>query len=146
MNSTSKRRARRLNIQKTVSIASFLLLPVTLNCFSPYLVIDGLFHGVMAGAFFVWLAFLLSGLFAGRAACGYICPYGGLQTALNEWRKKPLRLITHLKPVRYVLGLIWLGFIVYPLVANAKWPEVQLFYLTENYISVDNWAKRFSWR
>lgn len=73
-------------------------------------------------------------------------PLRGLADSVKRMAEKPLRLITHLKPVRYVLGLIWLGFIVYPLVANAKWPEVQLFYLTENYISVDNWAKRFSWR
>lgn len=140
-NRISGRPAGGMNIRKTVSIASFVLLPVTLNYFSPYLIIDGLFHGVLAGAFFVWGAFLLSGLIAGRAACAYICPYGGLQTALDEWRGKPLRLITQLKPVRYVLGVIWLAFIFYPLLGPGKGLDAEPFYLTEAYVSVDGWGK-----
>ncbi|AHV96532.1 hypothetical protein PSAB_08000 [Paenibacillus sabinae T27] len=65
---------------------------------------------------------------------------GVIQYVLN-WREKPLRLITQLKPVRYVLGGIWLVFIVYQFGAIARWLKAQPFYLTENYISVDNWAK-----
>jgi len=127
--------------RKIASISFFLLLPVLLNYFSPYLIIDGLFQGVFAGAFFVWLAFLLSGLVVGRAACAYVCPYGGLQTALDEWRRKPLKVITHLRGVRYALGIIWVIFILFPLVKRAKLPEIQPFYLTEGYISVDTWGK-----
>ncbi|MNB63355.1 putative electron transport protein YccM [compost metagenome] len=141
LNGVPDRRVRRIGIRKSVSLASLVLLPVTLNYFSPYLIIDGLFHGVLAGAFFVWAGFFLSGLIAGRAACAYICPYGGLQTALDEWTHKPLRPITHLKPVRYVLAVIWLAFILYPLLKSAGVLQVQPLYLTEGIVSVDNWGK-----
>lgn len=51
---------------------------------------------------------------------------GFIQYVLN-WREKPLRLITQLKPVRYVLSGIWLAFIIYLFAANAIWLKAQPF-------------------
>lgn len=70
--------------RKWILLLSFLLLPATLNYFSPYLIIAGLFEGVISGAFIVWSTFFVTSLIFGRAACAYVCPYGGLQMMLDK--------------------------------------------------------------
>jgi polyferredoxin len=57
------------------------LFPVTINYFSPYIIIDGASQGVVAGSFITFALLFLVSLFLGRAFCGWICPAGGLQ----EW-------------------------------------------------------------
>jgi polyferredoxin len=69
----------------------FLLLPVTLNYFSPYLIIDGIIHRIAAGSFFIWVSMFITSLFFGRAFCAYICPYGGLQMVADVAINKPLK-------------------------------------------------------
>lgn len=118
-----------------------LLLPVTLNYFSPYLIIDGLINKVAAGAFFVWLAMLITSLFFGRAFCAYVCPYGGLQMITDLVLQKPLKQIPLLRKVRYVLGYIWFGIILIAFISNIGSMKIDFFYLTESFVSVDNIQK-----
>ena len=119
----------------------FLFLPITLNYFSPYVIIDGLFNKVAAGAFFVWLLMFVTSLFFGRAFCAYMCPYGGLQMLSNLVLKKPLKEISWLRKLRYVLGFIWAGTILAALIMNITKLKINFFYLTESFISVDGIAK-----
>jgi ferredoxin-type protein NapH len=118
-----------------------LLLPVTLNYFSPYLIIDGLINKVAAGAFFVWLAMFITSLFFGRAFCAYVCPYGGLQMTTDLVLQRPLKQIPWLRKVRYILGLIWLGAILIAFISNIGSIKIDFFYLTESFASVDNIQK-----
>ena len=118
-----------------------LLLPVTLNYFSPYLIIDGLINKVAAGAFFVWLAMFITSLFFGRAFCAYVCPYGGLQMTMDLVLQKPLKQIPWLRKVRYVLGFIWIGTILIAFISNIGSMKIDFFYLTESFVSVDNIQK-----
>jgi polyferredoxin len=119
----------------------FLLLPVTLNYFSPYLIIDGLINKIAAGAFFVWLVMFITSLFLGRAFCAYVCPYGGLQMTTDLVLQKPLKQIPWLRKVRYVLGFIWLGTILIAFISNIGLIKIKFFYLTESFVSVDNIQK-----
>ena len=119
----------------------FLLLPVTLNYFSPYLIIDGLAHGILAGAFFMWLLMFMSSLFVGRAFCSYICPYGGLQMTVDAAIKKPLKQIPWLKKARMVLGLLWIVPIILLTALKLTSLSPNFFYLTESFVSVDNIIK-----
>jgi polyferredoxin len=118
-----------------------LLLPVTLNYFSPYLIIDGLINKVAAGAFFVWLAMFITSLFFGRAFCAYVCPYGGLQMTTDLVLQKPLRQIPWLRRVRYTLGFIWLGAILIAFISSIGSIKIDFFYLAESFVSVDNFQK-----
>ncbi|WP_438445817.1 4Fe-4S binding protein [Gorillibacterium sp. sgz5001074] len=127
--------------RKLLLWTSFLLLPVSLNYFSPYLIIEGLFRGIIAGAFIVWGLFFLSSLLFGRAACSYVCPYGGLQMSMDKVLQKPLKEVRWLRTFRYGLGLVWVIFIVYPLAVHASHLRMEPLYLTENIISADNAQK-----
>ncbi|WP_438433801.1 4Fe-4S binding protein [Gorillibacterium sp. sgz500922] len=122
---------------------SFVLLPVTLNYFSPYLILDGLFRGILAGAFLVWAGFAVTSLFVGRAACAYICPYGGLQMTMDRAFGRPLRQVRWLRSFRYLLGLVWAALILYPLIEGAVRDTLTLspLYLTEHIISADSASK-----
>ncbi|MBC8078809.1 MAG: 4Fe-4S binding protein [Gorillibacterium sp.] len=127
--------------RRTLLWFSFLLLPVSLNYFSPYLIIDGLFHGIIGGAFLVWSGFFLSSLVFGRAACSYVCPYGGLQMTMDKVLGKPLKQVPFLRGFRIGLGLVWALFILYPLVDHLSGLRLNPLYMTESGISADNWAK-----
>lgn len=72
---------RRPEIRKAIILTSFLLFPITINYFSPYLIIDGASQGIIAGSFITFALFFLVSLFLGRAFCGWACPAGGVQ----EW-------------------------------------------------------------
>ena len=73
---------KRQNVRKAMVIISFLLFPVVIFYFSPYLIVMGAIEGIAAGSFIMFgLQFVLS-IFLGRSLCGYVCPVGGLQECL----------------------------------------------------------------
>lgn len=118
-----------------------LLLPVSLNYFSPYIIIDGLANKVLAGAFFVWFSMFISSLFVGRAFCSYICPYGGLQMTVDRVLCKPLKQMPWMRVMRIVLGVLWITPIIILTVLNAGKAQINFLYLTETFVSVDNVMK-----
>jgi polyferredoxin len=128
-------------IRRSLLLLSFILLPVTLNYFSPYLIVAGLFEKVIGGAFVTWMLFLLSSLIFGRAACAYVCPYGGLQMLIDRFHGRKLKQIAWLRWVKYGLGFIWVSAIIIPLILVAGQKQFNMLYLTENLVSVDHWSK-----
>jgi polyferredoxin len=132
---------RSQKIRRFILLLSFILLPATLNYFSPYLIIAGLFEKVIGGAFVIWLLFLLSSLVLGRAACSYVCPYGGLQMLIDKFHGKNLKQIGWLRWFKYGLGVIWLAAIIVPLALIGGQKQFNMLYMTENFVSVDHWGK-----
>lgn len=128
-------------MRKFCLFVMFLLLPVTLNYFSPYLIIDGIVNRVAAGAFFIWGIMFISSLFIGRAFCSYVCPYGGLQMILDRMINKPLKRVKGLKYLKNILGAVWIGIIVILLIKSKGFERIDFFYLTEKFVSVDGWIK-----
>lgn len=126
------------NKRRGLLFCMFLLLPVTLNYFSPYIILDGLANKLLAGAFFVWLLMFVSSLFVGRAFCAYICPYGGLQMTMDLAIQKPLKEVPWLRILRYVLGIAWIAPIILLTMKNAASMKIDFLYLTKNFVSVDN--------
>jgi len=73
--------AMRQKIRKALLLVSFLLFPVTINYFSPYIIMDGASQGIIAGSFITFTLLFFVSLFFGRAFCGWVCPGAGIQ----EW-------------------------------------------------------------
>lgn len=132
---------KKQKIRRSILLLSFILLPATLNYFSPYLIIAGLFEKVIGGAFVIWMLFLLSSLIFGRAACAYVCPYGGLQMLIDKFHGKKLKKLSWLRWVKYGLGVVWISAIVIPLILVTGSKQFNMLYLTENFVSVDQWGK-----
>jgi polyferredoxin len=130
------KRLRRVSL-----LLMFLLLPVTLNYFSPYLIIDGIANGIASGAFFIWMFMFTTSLIFGRAFCAYICPYGGLQMVADAVLQKPLKEVKVLRKLKLALGLVWVSAIVSLLIIFKGFDKVDFLYLTESFVSVDNLIK-----
>jgi polyferredoxin len=61
---------RRQKIRKAIILISFLLFPITINYFSPYIIIDGAAQGIITGSFITFGLLFIVSLFFGRAFCG----------------------------------------------------------------------------
>lgn len=127
--------------RRSLLMFSFLFLPITLNFFSPYLIIDGLVSKVITAAFITWSLMFLTSLIFGRAFCAYVCPYGGLQVITDGVIQKQLKRIKGLKIMKHIMGIIWLTVIITLLIVNINSLKINVLYLTEKGVSVDNIEK-----
>lgn len=128
---------KRQGIRKGILICSLLLFPLTLYYFSPYLILQGLAEGVLAGSFFVFLGMFLFSLVFGRLFCGWVCPAGGLgeclilaQDAKHKGGKRNW--------VKFGIWLPWLLGIAYFFLLNRNHLKADFLYQTESGISVLN--------
>ena len=131
-----KRQRRR----RLLLVASFLAFPITLNYFSPYLMTKGTLEHVATASLLVWGAVFASSLVLGRAFCGWICPFHGLQLLWEKAADKPLRRIRYLRAVKYALWGVWVMAVLGLAVAFGGWRRVDLLYMTPIGVSVDSAA------
>ncbi|HGJ67118.1 TPA: 4Fe-4S binding protein [bacterium] len=69
---------KRQLIRRALILISFLLFPITIFYFSPYLIIMGASEGIVSGSFIMFSSMFVLSLFFGRLFCGWACPAGGL--------------------------------------------------------------------
>lgn len=128
---------KRQKVRKFLAILSFLLFPVTIYYFSPYLIIQGASEGIITGSFIVFSAMLLASLFFGRAFCGWLCPAGGLQECLalvsGKKAKGGRRNWT-----KYAIWIPWIAIIATISIAAGGFRKIDFLYQTTNGISVAN--------
>ena len=126
---------KRQNIRKGIAIGSFLLFPIIIFYFSPYIIIMGALEGIVVGSFIMFsLQFLLSLLF-GRSPCGYVCPVGGLQECLmlvndNKVKNRKANLI------KYCLWIPWLITIAVLFVRAGGFLGFDFFFFIEHGVSL----------
>jgi polyferredoxin len=116
--------------------SAMFLFPLTLNYFSPYVSIDGAMAGIVSGSVFVFALQFLSGVFLGRAWCGWLCPVAGISEVaarVNDRRVNVKRLAV----IRYAVFGVWFAILVASFVLAGGVKGVDPLHLTERYISVD---------
>lgn len=123
-------------VRKAILLLSMLVFPLTLNYFSPYLIVQGSFAGIASGSFLLFAALFLTSLIFGRAFCGWICPAGGLQKACGEINVKPTG--PRQNRIKYWIWTPWMGAILAGFVSAGGIGKVQPFYFTDHGISVSN--------
>ncbi len=128
---------KRQTIRKSIIFISFLLFPVTMWYFSPYMIIEAASQHIINGSFIVFSIMLAASMFLGRVWCGYLCPGGGLQeccsrindgTAKQGWRNN----------IKYVIWVLWMTGVVSTFVLGKNNVSVNFFFGTEHGISVSN--------
>jgi len=112
----------------------FLLFPLTIWYFSPYLILMGASEGIATGSFFVFIGLFVSALFFGRFFCSWICPVGFLGDALLSVTDK--KVGKRLKYVKYSIWIPWLAAIVYFFIRAGGVRTVNVLYMTDRGISV----------
>lgn len=124
-------------VRKTILLISFILFPITLYYFSPYLIIEALTQQVIAGSFIVFTLMLFGSVLFGRLFCGWACPAGGLQEASAIINNRKVT-IKKAKNVKYLIWLPWISIISILLFLAKDNLRIDFFYQTWYGISVSD--------
>lgn len=124
----------RQQVRKALVITSFLLFPITIFYFSPYLPVVGSFEGVIVGSFVLFFAMFISSLFIGRLFCGWICPAGGLQECLFAVKDKKVSQKYNL--IKFLIWLPWILLIAFAAFQAGGYKRIDLWYHTTNGVSI----------
>jgi ferredoxin-type protein NapH len=126
----------RQKIRLILVFVSLLLFPITLNFFSPYVSIDGAMNGLISGSVLVFAGQFISGLFLGRAWCGWLCPVAGLSELGMSVSKRPAS-VRKLAVVRYSIFGLWFSVLVACFIFSGGIKGIDPLHLTERFVSVD---------
>lgn len=132
---------RRQRTRKGLLVLSFLLFPLIMNYFSPYVIIDGAAQGTASGSMVVFGLLFLSALFLGRLWCGWACPAGGLGEICFSINSQPVRS-RRLGWGKWLVWVPWMGVIIWAAASAGGLRTVDFFMSTENGISVSGQPDR----
>ncbi|MCL2322555.1 MAG: 4Fe-4S binding protein [Oscillospiraceae bacterium] len=125
----------RQRFRKLILIVSLLFFPITLYYFSPALIINSGFEGIINGSFIIFVAMFIVSVFFGRLFCAYLCPGGGLQEcAFLVSDKIPKQGLKNY--IKYVIWFIWIAIVIFSYIYKGKIIKVDFFYGTEHGISM----------
>ncbi len=125
----------RQKIRKTLLMISFLMFPVTIWYFSPYLIIQAASEHIVNGSFIVFITMLVFSMFLGRAWCGYLCPAGGLQECLFMCNPDPAKQGWRNR-IKYVIWTVWIIAVIITFILGKNDITIDPFYMTDHGISV----------
>ncbi len=127
----------RQRVRRTLLLISFLLFPITIWYFSPYIIIRAASEHIMNGSFIVFVSMFVLSMFFGRVWCGWLCPAGGLQECAMRANDKPAKQKKRDR-IKYVIWIIWMITVVVTFIMGKNDVTLNLFYLTEHGISVSS--------
>jgi polyferredoxin len=125
---------RRQKVRRALLIASFVLFPVTINYFSPYLIVDGGFAGILTGSAIVFAAMFFGSMVFGRLWCGWACPVAGLTEPLL--RVNPRRMGSRADLVKWLIWVPWIALVVFAVARAGGYHSVDPLYGTVGGISL----------
>ncbi|TET30721.1 MAG: 4Fe-4S binding protein [Candidatus Heimdallarchaeota archaeon] len=118
---------KRQMARKILLFSSFLLFPITIFYFSPYLSIMGPVLGIISGAVIVFASLFIFSLLFGRIFCSWFCPMAGMLDAMATIRKR--RILKRSFWVKWLVFIPWvLVIIVLPLVLMPGWQGFDIFW------------------
>lgn len=125
----------RQKVRKCLLLISFLLFPITIWYFSPYLIINAAMEHIINGSFIVFCLMLVLSMFCGRAWCGYFCPAGGLQECAMRVNDNPAKQKNRDK-IKYVIWTVWIIAVIASFICGKNDVRINPFYMTDHGISV----------
>jgi polyferredoxin len=111
-----------------------------MNYFSPYLIVDGAFNGIVNGSLIVFGSMFVGSLLFGRLWCGWMCPAAGIQEPLLRVRNR--RVGRRADLVKWLIWVPWVALIVFAAVRAGGYSSVDPFYGTVGGISLAGDASR----
>ena len=127
-------------MRRVLLVLSFIIFPVTMNYFSPYLIVEGAFNGIVTGSLIVFAAMFAGSLILGRLWCGWACPAAGLQESVMLANDKRVQRSADI--VKWVIWIVWVSVIVIGVVRAGGYTSVDPLYGTVGGISVAGDADR----
>ncbi len=136
-----KQKPTRQRIRSALLLFSLLMFPITLNYFSPYLIIMGASQGVINGSFLVFAGMFVVSLFFGRFWCGWICPAGALAEFTQPANNKTV-IGKKTDWIKWVIWAPWIALTAFMAVKAGGYHSIDFFFGTVNGISVAGDAER----
>jgi polyferredoxin len=131
---------RRQAIRRVLLLLAFIVFPLTMNYFSPYLIVDGAFNGIVNGSLIVFASMFVGSLIFGRLWCGWACPAAGLQEPLLAVNNR--RVGSRADLVKWLIWVPWVLLIILAVVRAGGYYSVDPFYGTVGGISLAGSADR----
>lgn len=131
-----KRSKKLSKLRNFLLLLSFLIFPITMNWFSPYLPVAGAANAIIAGSILTYIALFVGSIFFGRFFCGWFCPMGALQEGCFSVNDKKVKQ-GWVQWLKWFIWIPWFGFII-SLLIKAGSLTVQPLYLFEQGVSVDS--------
>ncbi len=125
----------KLQIRRTIAFMCFLLFPLTLNYFSPYVSVTAAFNGVVAGSVLLFIALLSTSVFFRRTWCSYLCPVSTIADYSEKINSRNVN-IKKLRIIRYSIFGLWFTALIIGFIVSSN-ISINPFYMTESIISVD---------
>jgi ferredoxin-type protein NapH len=125
----------RQKVRRGVLLFTFILFPVVLNYFLPFLSVHGAASGVISGSLLFFGLLFVSALLLGRAFCGWVCPGGAAQEACRLVNDRRVRRLDWIK---YLIWVPWVFAILFFLVRSGRPLKVQPLYNMDTFVSVDS--------
>lgn len=125
----------RQKIRNGLLIASMLAFPVTLNWFSPYLIMWSGSLGIVNGSFILFSGLFVSALVLGRAFCGWVCPAGCMQEICFRVNSKPVRKGDWLK---WAIWAPWIAMTVFFAVKAGGYKKFEPLFAFEKGFSLES--------
>ncbi|MBX4271803.1 4Fe-4S binding protein [Clostridium estertheticum] len=122
-----------MNLRKSVSFLSFILLPITLNYFAPVLIVQASFEKTFTIMHIIFLLMILSAIFFGGSWCSYICPFGALQELVPN--TKPKHKLPNLK---WLTGGVFFTLIIAPLIMHGFQKIILPYHMVDTKVSVSS--------
>ncbi len=130
-------KVRRQKVRIGALCIAFLLLPVILFYFSPYLIVAGAFEGVVAGSAISFAVLFVLSFVLRRAFCGWACSTGGLQelerSAVDEPFAHPRANL-----LKWAIWVPWMSAIVSGAILAGGIHAVDPIYHTPHGLSVSS--------
>lgn len=130
----------RQKIRRAIIYISLFLFPLTFNYMSPYISLDAAFAGIVAGSVIMFALLFLSGMFLGRAWCGWCCPVAGLSEIGASMNNKPVPA-KKLAVIRYTIFTLWFAALAAGFIRAGGIQGIDLLHMTEHIISIDEPVK-----
>lgn len=134
MTAQTRSMVRRQGIRRVLLLLSFIAFPVTINHFSPYLIVESAFSGVVNGSLIVFASMFAGSLLFGRVWCGWGCPAAGLQEPLLGVNGR--RVGRRADLVKWLIWIPWITIIVIGVARAGGYSSVEPFYGTVGGLSV----------
>ena len=127
----------RQKVRRALLIFSFILFPVTIWYFSPYLIIQAASEHIINGSFIVFVSMLIFSVFFGRVWCGYLCPAGGIQECMALCNDKSAKQQKRDR-IKLIIWTLWIIAVIATFILGKNNVTIAPFYMTDHGISVSD--------
>jgi ferredoxin-type protein NapH len=132
----TKQAPLRQRIRTSLLLISWLLFPLTIYYFSPYLIVAGAAMGIVNGSLIVFTLMLLAAIVFGRSWCGWLCPAATLQEAAQS--VNPAQVPRWMGRIKWVIWSLWIGLIAILVLRAGGYNQINPFYQLDGGLSINS--------